>query len=231
MKKTSRTLAVCLLAMTGLYATAEDTAYTARIDGAQPLFNGKDLSGWHGNPTVWSVEDGVIFGNTHGTPLKGNTFLILDSEDLEDFHLSYEARCEDNNSGVMYCSLVLDEENFVMKGYQCDLHPNPPYLAMLYGEKERGIIVTRGKTMTINEAGEKTTLSSEAPAAVDTAAWQTYEVICRGNSIVHKLNGQVAIDLTDNFSKRIPKGKIGLQLHAGPPMKVYFRNLQLKRLK
>ena len=36
--------------------------------------------------------------------------------------------------------LSADDKKFVMKGYQCDLHPKAPYLAMIYGEKERGII-------------------------------------------------------------------------------------------
>jgi hypothetical protein len=31
----------------------------AADDGFRPLFNGKDLSGWDGNPELWSVEDGA----------------------------------------------------------------------------------------------------------------------------------------------------------------------------
>ena len=41
------------------------------------LFNGKDLSGWDGNPELWSVKDGVIVGQTAGPEqLKYNQFLI-----------------------------------------------------------------------------------------------------------------------------------------------------------
>jgi hypothetical protein len=115
----------------------------------------------------------------------------------------------------MYRSEVVDEKTFAMRGYQCDLHPNPPYLAMIYGERERGILITRGQRMVIDEAGKKTVTAAEKPEPVDAAAWQTYEVICRGNKIIHKLNGQVAIDLTDNYKDRIKQGKIGLQLHRG----------------
>jgi hypothetical protein len=214
-----------------LVAAEDNKTHQVKIEGAKSLFNGKDLSGWKGNPDLWSVKDGVIHGTTHGHKIKGNTFLILDAADVEDFHLVYEARCQGNNSGVMYRSLVLDEKKFVMKGYQCDLHPNPPYLAMIYGEKERGIIITRGQKMEIDEAGKKTVISSEKPEKVDASQWQTYEVICKGNHIIHKLNGKVAIDLTDHFKDRIKKGKIGLQLHAGGAMMVDFRNIQLKRLK
>ena len=214
-----------------LIAAEDSKTHQVKIEGAEKLFNGKDLSGWKGNLDLWSVKDGVIHGTTHGHKIKGNTFLILDAADVEDFHLVYEARCQGNNSGVMYRSLVVDEKKFSMKGYQCDLHPKAPYLAMIYGEKERGIIITRGQKMVIDEAGEKTVVSSEKPGKVDSSQWQTYEIICKGNHIIHKLNGKVAIDLTDNFKDRIKKGKIGLQLHAGEAMMVDFRNIQLKRLK
>ncbi len=213
-------------------AEAEDT-YKVELEGAEVLFNGKDLTGWKGSDKFWSVKDGVIHGTTHENKTKGNTFLILDAEDVEDFHLVYEARCFGNNSGVMYRSKVVDEKKFVMAGYQCDLHPKPAYCAMIYGEKmgKRGIIITRGQKMVIDEAGKKKVIASEKPEKVDITQWNTYEVICKGNHIIHKLNGKVAIDLVDNDKSKLLKGKIGLQLHAGAPMKVDFRNIRLKRLK
>ena len=213
-------------------AMAEDKAYKVELEGAKVLFNGKDLTGWKGDSKFWSVKDGVIHGTTHEHKTKGNTFLILEGEDVEDFHLVYEARCFGNNSGVMYRSKVVDEKKFVMAGYQCDLHPNPPYTAMIYGEKmgKRGIIITRGQKMVIDEQGKKNVLSKEKPEKVDVTKWNTYEVICKGNHIIQKLNGKVAIDLVDNDKSKLLKGKIGLQLHAGKPMKVDFRNIRLKRL-
>ena len=32
--------------------------------GFKSLFNGKDLTGWDGNPKLWSVKDGAITGQT-----------------------------------------------------------------------------------------------------------------------------------------------------------------------
>lgn len=205
--------------------------YQPKLEGAESLYNGKDLSGWKGDPELWSIKDGVIHGTSHVRKLKANTFLIWEGGDLEDFHLVYEARCFGNNSGVMYRSEIVDEKKFSMRGSQCDLHPNAPYLAMLYGERERGIVTKRGETMVIDEAGKKKVTASIVPEALDVTEWITYEIICKGNHIVHKVNGEVAIDLTDNDKKRIRSGKIGLQLHAGKPMKVDFRNIRLKRLK
>ena len=212
-------------------AFAEES-YKVELEGAEVLFNGKDLTGWKGSDKFWSVKDGVIHGTTHETKTKGNTFLILDAPEVEDFHLVYEARCFGNNSGAMYRSKVVNEENFVMAGYQCDLHPNPEFLAMIYGEKiGRGKIIKRGQKIEINEKGKKKILSTEKAEKVDIKQWNTYEVICRGNHIIHKVNGKVAVDLVDNHRGKLLKGHIGLQLHAGKPMKVDFRNIKLKRLK
>lgn len=206
------------------------TQHQPKLEDAESLFNGKDLSGWKGDPDLWSVKDGAIHGTSHGKKIK-NSFLIWQGGDLEDFHLVYEARCFDNNSGVMYRSEVVDPKKFVMRGSQCDMHPKAEYLAMLYGERERGIVTQRGQTMIINEAGKKEVVKTVKPETLDITQWTTYEIICKGNHIVHKVNGEVAIDLTDNDKKRIRSGKIGLQLHAGKPMKVDFRNIRLKRFK
>jgi hypothetical protein len=229
MKKLSL-IVVALLSLSLASVFAADEAHKVELEGATVLFNGKDLTGWKGSDKFWSVKDGVIHGTTHENKTKGNTFLILDADDVGDFHLVYEARCFGNNSGVQYRSKVVDEKNFVMAGYQCDLHPKPEYCAMIYGEKTgRGIIITRGQKMEIDEAGKKKIISKEKAEKVDITQWNTYEVICKGNHIIHKLNGKVAIDLVDNDKKKLLTGKIGLQLHAGGAMKVDFRNIRLKR--
>ncbi len=203
-------------------------------DPAETLFNGKDLKGWTGDPRFWSVKDGVI----HGTTLehkadKGNTFLIYEGEDVGDFHLVVEARCMGkNNSGVMYRSKAVEGNPYALAGYQCDIHANPPFTAMLYGERmgKRGIITTRGEKMTINQYGKKKLISMSKPGPVDISQWNTYEIICKGNHIIHMLNGEVAIDLIDDDPSKLLKGKIGLQLHAGAPMQAEFRNIRLERL-
>src|ERR1035438_1299405 len=45
-------------------------------DGFQPLFNGKNLDGWDGDPRMWSVRDGMIVGHTEGVTMTDNSFLI-----------------------------------------------------------------------------------------------------------------------------------------------------------
>ena len=45
--------------------------------GMKTIFNGKDLSGWDGDPRLWSVKNGTIHGETTAkTKANGNTFII-----------------------------------------------------------------------------------------------------------------------------------------------------------
>jgi len=58
------------------------------------------------------------------------------------------------------------------------------------------------------------------PIAVDTAQWNEYTVIARGNHLIHKLNGQVTIDLIDHEEKaRAFEGLLAFQIHRGPAMR------------
>ena len=71
--------------------------------GEKQLFNGKDLSGWEGNPKLWSVGDGAITGKTSDegdTKLSHNTFLVWKDGTVGDFELTFKYRIEKGNSGV-----------------------------------------------------------------------------------------------------------------------------------
>src|SRR5687767_3796532 len=89
---------------------------TSAIAGAdeKEIFNGKDLSGWSGNPKLWSVEDGAITGRTGNegeTKIKHNTFLVWDGT-VSDFELTFKYRIEKGNSGVQYRSTKLPDGEF-----------------------------------------------------------------------------------------------------------------------
>src|SRR5262249_49163446 len=87
--------------------------------GFKSLFNGKDLSGWDGNPKFWSVQDGVITGQTTAeNPTQGNTFLIWRDGTVDDFELRLSYRIVNGNSGIQYRSS--DKGNWVVGGYQAD---------------------------------------------------------------------------------------------------------------
>lgn len=197
------------------------------------LFDGKSLDGWKGLD-FWSVKDGTIFGETtEAKPTKGNTFLILQDEVVTDFEFTCQVKFGGNNSGVMYRSNTVDEANFVMAGYQADLHPKAEYFGMLYGEKfgKRGIVAQRGQRVVTKADGSKAVVNAIGDDAklVDTE-WNELRVVAVGDRILHFVNGQITMDLTENHPDAIAKGQIGLQLHAGPAMWVNFKDLKLRHL-
>jgi len=198
------------------------------------LFNGKDLTGWKGLPQFWSVAEGVIVGETTAeNPTKGNTFLVWQGGELSDFEISLQVRYRGNNSGLQYRSSIVDAENFVLAGYQADLHPKAEYFGMLYGEKlgKRGIIAQRGQRVEIAADAAVKVVGQVGDGAVLTDwEWNTLRIVSVGNRLIHQINGVTTVDVTDNHPEALAKGVIGLQLHAGPPMRVECKDIKLRKL-
>jgi type 1 glutamine amidotransferase len=211
-------------------------------DGFQPLFDGKSLDGWEGNPDVWRVEDGTITGETTADkPIKPNTFLIWRRGEVDDFELTFEYRftSEKGNSGVQYRSWQEPDSagKFVMGGYQADFETGKSFSGILYGERYRGILAGRGTETVIGDDHKPTLVRKFAESAdlqnhVKQGDWNKYRVVAQGFKFTHEVNGQLMSVCTDqDKAQRRRSGLLGLQVHAGPPMKVQFRNILLKRLK
>lgn len=71
--------------------------------------------------------------------------------------------------------------------------------------------------------------------------WNHYLIVAKGNHLQHFLNGIQTIDLVDNqldapnaakpdLRKGRLKGILALQIHAGPPMWVEFKDIKLRVL-
>jgi putative heme-binding domain-containing protein len=203
-------------------------------DGFISLFNGKDLSGWAGDKELWSVEDGAITGKTNGPEhLKYNKFLIWEGGKVADFELRAEFRLEgENNSGIQYRSKHdKSRGDWVVVGYQADIHPNPPFVGMLYDEKGRGIIAKRGEKVVVTAEGKKQVTKLDVSVdQLDLTKWHELTIIARGNKLTHKVDGVTAVEITDNqASERETEGVIALQVHRGNAMKAQFRNVRLKQ--
>lgn len=230
-------LCACLLSL-GACASASEP-------GFKSLFNGKDLSGWEGNPKLWSVRDGAITGQTTpDNPAKGNTFLIWTNGTAGDFELrcSFKLVPGDDkgfaNSGIQYRSKVINPANWVVGGYQGDMEAGPNYTGILYEEAmSRGIMAQRGEKVVFDQDGKKQVVGSvgkaaEIEAGIKKGDWNEYVIIAKGNHLQQFVNGKQTVDVTDNCeSKRAMSGVIALQLHAGSPMMAQFKNIRLKELK
>jgi hypothetical protein len=202
---------IAILACLPLTAQRPNTLTPAeRKEGYLLLFNGRDLTGWDGDPRLWSVKDGVLVGSTEGVELKQNTFLIS-QEKYSDFLLKVEIKLRNHNSGIQFRSQA--HPDWVVSGYQADAAQGN-WWGSLYDERgKRGVIVNGWK--------------GKAEAVVKANDWNQYEITCRGNHIQLKLNGLVTAELDDDQSR---EGVIALQLHRGPPMQVEFRNIKLRKL-
>src|ERR1051325_8991900 len=217
--------------------------------GFKSLFNGKDLTGWAGRPEHWSVEDGAITGRTTKEhPAQGNNFLIAKQGDsnltVDDFELrlSYKIVPGDDkgfgNSGIQYRSK--DRGNFVVNGYQADFECGTTYSGILYEEGGRGILAQRGQKVVITDDNGKPKIdvtgslgaSKEIQAAIKKEDWNDYVVIARGNHLQHCINGHQTVDVIDQQEAKAAKeGILALQLHAGDPMTVQFKNVRIRSLK
>jgi hypothetical protein len=212
----------------------------------KPLFNGKDLTGWDGDPQFWSVKDGVIHGSTSKEkPAKGNTFLVYKESTFKDFELRLSYRCSStNNSGIQYRSKPLGDtppQKWQMKGYQHELRnsdtlPNVP--GFIFDEKgTRGRICLAGEKAVWKKGDKKKTVLENL---VDQEAfkkimkvddWNDIVIIAKGNTLKHYLNGTQILDFTDEHENALTEGNIAIQLHAGAPMWTEVKNVRIKELK
>lgn len=233
-----RTFLISLLA--GAAALAADEP------GFKSIFNGQDLTGWDGRPGFWSVKDGHIRGETTPTNrAPGNTFLIWRDGTLKNFELKLRYRIlTGNNSGVQYRSRETDK--WVVTGYQAEIENKLGKTGFLYHEAGREWLTDVGDFMEIAPDGKLAVMGVVAnPKAIFAAPyhtdkeWNEYHFVCRGNHIVHHINGYQTIELIDQHvdkadpkspKQRLMEGILALQIHGGGPMTVDFKDIRLKVL-
>jgi putative membrane-bound dehydrogenase-like protein len=182
------------------------TPMLATPDNVASFFNGKDLTGWRGDPELWSVENGEIVGKSPG--IKKNSFLMSELT-VEDFHLTLEVKLTPNteNSGIQFRSRPIEDGQ--MHGYQADIGAG--WWGKLYHEHGRQILWDK-----------------PADQHVKVGDWNKYEVVAVGSRVRTFLNGQLCVDLDDPQGER--RGIIAVQIHSGGPMEIRFRNLKLELL-
>ena len=229
----------------------ETTALASDSDlseGWVSIFNGRDLSGWDGDPRLWSVKDGVIHGETTPeNPIRSNSFIVWRGGELKDFELKIKFRLLNGNSGIQYRSKEVDK--WVISGYQAEVINNPEMAGFLYHEKGRGWLVNVGDLMVIDANGKKEVIGnvSDANELIKVGFykekdWNEYHIIAQGNHLKHYLNGYQTMELIDNDRVTDPanpkdrrgaarQGLLALQIHTGPPMVVEFKDIRVRHLK
>jgi hypothetical protein len=152
------------IALTGVPAPALKRNPPAAWTDPEPLFNGKDLTGWeptdpaHNN---WGVENGELVNKAHGANLLG-------TRKFDDFKLHIEFNCpDDGNSGV-----YLRGRYEVQVEYE-GIDKNPPERRMgsVYGFLTPAVAVPRNP-----------------------GTWESFDVTLVGRNVTVIHNGMLTID-------------------------------------
>jgi hypothetical protein len=211
-------------------------------DGFTPIFDGKSLEGWEFDPVYWSVKEGAIVGEiTAATLLKNNTFIIWKGGELGDFELKVDYWISENgNSGP-----------YALRGYQADIDGANNYTGQNYEERKRTTLAYRGQRTQIsaqpddiaavggyvannawkglnlvNELGDRAALGN----LIKKGDWNTIHIVAKGTTLKHYVNGTLMSEVEDaDIKNRKLSGLFGFQVHVGPPMKVMFKNILLKK--
>jgi hypothetical protein len=220
-------------------------------DGFTALFNGRDLTGWDGDPMFWSVQNGVIVAES--TPEKvvsDNTFLIWKGGSLRDFELKVDYRFAsgNGNSGVQFRSRMSGagrggaERPWGIAGYQMDM--------VTAGGTGSGVFYTEGGGFGLlpqatairvatgaNGQTEQRLIGSLGTGVADAIKpgpdWNTYHIIARGNTIMAFVNGRMTAMLVDENktgAQYAQEGLLALQMHVGQPFRLEFKNIYVKHL-
>jgi hypothetical protein len=217
--------------------------------GWQPLFNGRDLSGWtvackpaDAAKEYWKVEEGCIVADSLHDGDHDYVWLLT-REEVADFELrlKFQAfRDSPGNSGVQVRSRY-DTEAGWLNGPQIDIHPPGPWRTGMVWDETRG-----NQRWLWPSIPEGTWVSPEMahPNLVfyyhdDTPAWNELEITARGTDLRAVLNGVPVMDYAgagvlddDNHRQHNVglRGHIALQIHSKDKLKIRFKDIDIRHL-
>lgn len=179
------------------------------------LFDGKSLDGWKINesPDSWGIEDGSIV--CQGP--RSHLFYVGQDKPFKNFHFKAEVKTTPGSNSGIYFHTKYQDDGWPKYGYECQVNitqSDPKKSGGLYSVVD----------------------VAEPPAKDD--EWYTQEIIVEGRKIVMKINGETLVEYeeeegkeahSNDFERRLGEGTFALQAHD-PDSKVYFRNIQVKRL-
>ena len=224
-----RSLSIAALFTLSPVALAQDEGWMRPLDG-------NSLEAWHGDGIHWTLTDGELVGrSTAELPLKASTYLVWQGDMPADFELECQWQIHGGNSGIQYRSQVVDGQTD-MAGFQADMDADNSYTGVLYEGLGRSLMSARGESVEWNPSGRKLLATSPAPerlrAAIRDGEWNEYRIEARGTRVRHWINGLLMSDVTDGDASRFRRdGQMAIQLHAGPPMEVRYRDMKVRAIR
>lgn len=212
-----------------LLTSALTFSNAAEEEGFQPMFNGKDLSGWvNANcaPETWSIKDGVI--SCTGVP----TGALRTEKQYENFILECEWRhlTSSGNSGVFVWGSPISapgvpflrgiEVQVLDHGYMKNAKPGKPRWFTTHGD----VFPIHGATMEPHgDHNGKRSFPSEERSK-PSPEWNHYRVEGRNGTLTLAVNGKVVSGGDKCFWR---KGYLALESEGAP---VEFRHVRIKEL-
>jgi hypothetical protein len=124
-----------------------------------------------------------------------------------------------------------------VSGYQFDLDSRNMYTGQLYEGQGRGIVNPPGGIVQLLPTRQNIRIGAATDSPLQfvkphkglAGDWNQVQVIARGNTLVHILNGQViTISIDDNPVERANQGILSLQLEGSG--QIWYRNVYVKHL-
>ena len=174
----------------------------------EPLFNGKDLSGWTAtDPLKFKVEDGLLIGLQND----GKGADLRTTREFNNFELKFRyKRTKKGNSGIWFRQF-----------YQFDLLDMMPVTSSgaFYYPKCPTTFVWKNVDESLEKKNE----------------WNEGQIYANGNRIIFGLNGQMLGDekLDPKVHRIIKSGNIGIQVHGGDAfkgMQVFLKQIDIRTL-
>jgi hypothetical protein len=180
----------------------------------QHLFNGKDLSGWSGDETRWSVKHGMIRG-ANEDKVTSSTYLFT-AKKYRNFRMLFEVKqtMSDKHS-TMHSAVAALGEQFTDAGENKFGFKGPLLMFChdwgIWDAHRRNRVAPVGRGNELEKKGQ----------------WNQIEILVRGDRIRFAANGEEVFDFTDK-PEMLQACQLGLQLHSnGQPQEYHFRSLLL----
>ncbi len=182
--------------------------------GFRMLFNGRDLAGWHGDKSLWQVQDGELVGRAKD--LTRDSFLVH-ADTFDHFVLRFSFRVLAGNSGVQVRSVeCADDAPRPMRGPQVELVAGKWGSVFIYGGGDK------------NETGG---LPENLASSVVDAGWNEASIQALGDEITVTVNGITTAKLAIPQEVAPTAGNIALQLHRGEPNEIRLRDIRIRPVK
>jgi len=215
MQTSCSSLLVLFLGCLSLFAQAAPPA----VDPARmkPIFDGRTLDGWEGDPKLWRVEDGCIVGGSLTETLKQNEFLAT-TKRFTNFVIRAKFKLIGTgfvNSGIQIRSERVPN-NSEMAGYQCDIG-DPTWWGSIYDESRRNRVLAWSDMKALEPVLKRND-------------WNDYVICADGNRISTWINGVLGVDYLEPDPDIIGSGRIGFQVHAGGAAQASFKDITIEEL-